>query len=47
MRRTSVNENCQMVAMSTVPTPLRYGCALRPLSITTFVITFGAGGKLA
>ena len=43
--RTSVKEDCQRVVSVTVPTPLRFGCPLRPLSITTFVVTFQAPDK--
>ena len=43
--RTSVKENCQKVVSVTAPTPLRFGCPLRPLSITTFVITFQVAEK--
>ena len=45
--RTSVKEDCQKVVSVTVPTPLRFGCPLRPLSITTFVITFQAAAAAA
>ncbi|CAL8471754.1 g11296 [Coccomyxa elongata] len=45
IHRTSVTENCQEVASMEVPTPLRFGCALRPGSITTFVVTFGQAHK--
>lgn len=38
--RTSVTEDCQRVARIEAQAPLRYGCPLRPLSITTFVATF-------
>ena len=41
--RTSLTEDCQKVATIKVPIPLRYGCPLRPLSITTFVVSFGPG----
>ena len=42
MYRTSLKEDCQRVLTTTVPLPLRFGCPLRPLSITTFVVTFDA-----
>ena len=38
--RTSVTEDCQRVARIEAQPPLRYGCPLRPLSITTFIATF-------
>ena len=38
--RTSVTEDCQRVARIEAQPPLRYGCPLRPLSITTFVAAF-------
>ena len=38
--RTSVTEDCQRVARIEARAPLRYGCPLRPLSVTTFVATF-------
>jgi O-glycosyl hydrolase len=38
--RTSVTEDCQQVARIEAQAPLRYGCPLRPLSVTTFVATF-------
>ena len=38
--RTSVMEDCQQVARIETQPPLRYGCPLRPLSITSFVATF-------
>ena len=38
--RTSVTEDCQQVARIEAQPPLRYGCPLRPLSITTFIATF-------
>lgn len=38
--RTSVTEDCQQVAKIEAQAPLRYGCPLRPLSVTTFVATF-------
>lgn len=38
--RTSVTEDCQRIARIEAQTPLRYGCPLRPLSITTFIVTF-------
>jgi hypothetical protein len=38
--RTSVTEDCQQVARIEAQAPLRYGCLLRPLSVTTFVATF-------
>ena len=42
MYRTSLKEDCQRVLTTTVPSPLRFGCPLRPLSVTTFVVTFDA-----
>ncbi len=38
--RTSVTEDCQQVARIEARAPLRYGCPLRPLSVTTFIATF-------
>ena len=40
-----MKEDCQRVVSVKVPAPLRFGCPLRPLSITTFVVTFQGAEK--